>query len=66
VHAAAPGQNRFFRHALSKDVLEDPLAVSLARAVAAANGRARQEGIEIETSVVTVTESGDEAIFSGA
>ncbi len=45
---------------LTKDVLDDELAVSLARAVAAANGRARQEGIEIQSSLVTVTEQGNE------
>jgi predicted Holliday junction resolvase-like endonuclease len=41
---------------LEKEVLEDELAVSLARAVAAANERARREGIEIKASLVTVTE----------
>ena len=41
---------------LEKQVLEDELAVSLARAVAAANERARHEGIEVKDSLVTVTE----------
>ena len=41
---------------LDKEVLEDQLAVSLARAVAAANERARREGIDIRQSLVTVTE----------
>jgi len=41
---------------LEKEVLEDELAVSLARAVAAANERARREGIEVKASLVTVTE----------
>ena len=41
---------------LEKEVLEDELAVSLARAVAAANERARREGVEIKASLVTVAE----------
>ena len=41
---------------LDKAVLEDELAVSLARAVAAANERARQEGIEVKRSLVTAAE----------
>lgn len=36
--------------------MEDDLAVSLARAVAAANARARREGLEIQESLLTVTE----------
>jgi hypothetical protein len=42
--------------ALDKTVLEDELAVSLARAVATANGRARREGIDLKESLVTVAE----------
>jgi len=42
---------------LEKKVLEDELAVSLARAVAAANERARDEGIEVKQSLVTVSEN---------
>ena len=34
---------------LEQQVLEDELAVSLARAVAAANERARQEGIDLKS-----------------
>lgn len=41
---------------LDKTVLEDELAVSLARALAAANVRARREGVEISGSLVTATE----------
>lgn len=41
---------------LDKTVLEDELAVSLARAVAAANARARGEGVEINSSLVTAAE----------
>jgi hypothetical protein len=50
---------------LEKEVLEDELAVSLARAVAAANERARREGIEIKGSLVTVTEhpAGDDTCW---
>lgn len=42
---------------LEQQVLDDRLAVSLARAVAAANAHARREGISIEETLVTVTES---------
>ncbi len=42
--------------ALDKTVLEDELAVSLARAVAAANARARREGVEIDRSLVMAAE----------
>lgn len=41
---------------LDKAVLEDELAVSLARAVAAANIRARREGVELKQSLVTAAE----------
>ena len=41
---------------LEQQVLEDRLAVSLARAVAAANIRARDEGVRLEDTLVTVTE----------
>ena len=49
---------------LGKEVLEDELAVSVARAVAAANERARREGVEIKQSLVTVTEqAGQSGVF---
>ena len=41
---------------LDRSVLEDALAVSLARAVAAANDRARREGVELKQSLVTAAE----------
>ena len=41
---------------LDKEVLADDMAISVARAVAAANQRARREGIELHQSSVTVTE----------
>ena len=41
---------------LDKAVLADELAVSLARAVAAANERARREGVELKQSLVTAAE----------
>jgi len=46
---------------LEQQVLEDELAVSLARAVAAANERARQEGIDLKESIVTVNEQSNES-----
>ena len=41
---------------LTADELQDSLAVSLARAVAAANKRARALGIDVLRSVVTITQ----------
>ena len=41
---------------LDKSVLEDKLARSLARAVAAANDRARREGVEPKQSLLTAAE----------
>jgi hypothetical protein len=41
---------------LDKAVLEDELALSLARAVAAANVRARREGVELKQSLVSAAE----------
>jgi hypothetical protein len=38
------------------DVYEDDVAVSLARAVAVANKRARESGIDILQSLITVTQ----------
>ena len=41
---------------LDKAVLEDELAVSLARGVAAANERARREGLDLNRSLLSATE----------
>jgi len=41
---------------LDKAVLEDELAVSLARAVAAANAQARREGVQVDSSLVSAAE----------
>ncbi len=41
---------------LTADVLEDPLAVSLARALAAANRRAQEVGVNALQSRITVTQ----------
>lgn len=41
---------------LSADVLQDDLAVSLARVVAAANRRARELKIDVHQSLITVTQ----------
>jgi hypothetical protein len=43
-------------HTLDKSVLDDELAMSLARAMAAANDRARREGVELKQSLVTAAE----------
>ena len=42
--------------ALTADVLQDELAVSLARVVAAANARAREAGIDLRQSLITITQ----------
>ncbi|MBI4673903.1 MAG: hypothetical protein HY741_19830 [Chloroflexi bacterium] len=41
---------------LTADVLQDDIAVSLARAIAAANKRARESGIDVLQSLITVTQ----------
>jgi hypothetical protein len=41
---------------LPSNVLQDDLAVSLARVLAAANKRARESGIDVEESLITVTQ----------
>lgn len=41
---------------LSADVLQDDLAVSLARAMAAANKRAREAGVDVMQSLITITQ----------
>lgn len=41
---------------LSADVLEDELAVSLARVLAAANRRARELNIDVPQSLITITQ----------
>lgn len=44
---------------LSADVLEDDVAVSLARVVAAANRRARELNIDVPRSLITITQLND-------
>ncbi|MCI0723334.1 MAG: hypothetical protein L0338_30890 [Acidobacteria bacterium] len=41
---------------LTAEVLQDDLAVSLARAVAAANRRARELGVDVLQNLVTITQ----------
>ena len=41
----------------TNEVLEDNLAVFLARAVAAANERAREFGVDVSESLITITQS---------
>lgn len=42
---------------LSTDVLQDDLAVSLAQVLAAANKRAREAGVDVGRSVITISQS---------
>ncbi len=41
---------------LTADVLQDDLAVSLARVLAAANKKARESGIDVLQSLITITQ----------
>lgn len=41
---------------LTADVLQDDIAVSLARAIAAANKRARESGVDVLESIITITQ----------
>ena len=41
---------------LTADVLQDDLAVSLARAVAAANKKARELGVDVAQSLISITQ----------
>jgi hypothetical protein len=42
---------------LTTDVLQDELAVSVARVLAAANKRAREAGVDVAQSVITISQS---------
>ena len=48
---------------LSNDVLQDDLAVSLARVMATANKRARELGVDILQSLVTITQHFDNGLL---
>jgi hypothetical protein len=45
---------------LGADVLQDDLAVSLARVMAAANRRAREAGVDVARSLVTISQRAGE------
>ena len=44
---------------LSSDVLQDDMAVALARVMATANKRARELGVDIVQSLITITQHFD-------
>ncbi len=48
---------------LSTDVLQDDLAVSLARVMATANNRAREFGVDILQSLITITQHFDNGLL---
>ncbi len=48
---------------LSSDVLEDDMAVALARVMATANKRARELGVDILQSLVTITQHFDKGVL---
>jgi hypothetical protein len=47
---------------LSADVLQDDVAVSLARVVAAANRRARELNVDVPQSLITITQVVDDGL----
>jgi hypothetical protein len=51
--------------ALTADVFQDDIAVSLARAMAAANKRARELGIDVLQPIITITQYslGDDSVW---
>lgn len=42
---------------LNADILQDEIAVSLARVLAAANQRAREFGVDAQNSLITITQT---------
>jgi len=48
---------------LSTDVLQDDIAVSLARVMATANKRARELGVDIVQSLITITQHFDNGML---
>lgn len=48
---------------LSNDILQDDMAVSLARVMATANKRARELGVDIVQSLVTITQHFDNGML---
>ncbi len=48
---------------LSNEVLQDDMAVALARVMAAANKRARELGVDILQSLVTITQHFDDGML---
>ncbi len=48
---------------LSTEVLQDDIAVSLARVMAAANKRARESGVDIIQSLITITQHFDNGLL---
>jgi hypothetical protein len=49
--------------ALSTDVLQDDVAVALARVMATANKRARELGVDIVQSLITITQHFDNELL---
>jgi hypothetical protein len=48
---------------LSADVLQDDMAVTLARVMATANKRARELGVDVVQSFITITQQVDNNLF---
>ena len=48
---------------LSNEVLQDDLAVSVARVMATANKRARELGVDVIQSFITITQQDDNGLF---
>jgi len=48
---------------LSNEVLQDDLAISVARVMATANKRARELGVDVIQSFITITQQVDNGLF---
>jgi hypothetical protein len=48
---------------LTRDVLNDDIAMNVARAVAAANKRARKSGVDVLQSLITITQVFDSDVY---
>lgn len=52
-----------YRTILIADVLQDDLAISLARVLAAANKRVRELGVNVAESIITVAQQFDDGMY---
>jgi hypothetical protein len=48
---------------LTRDVLKDEIAMDVARVIAAANKRARESGVDVIGSLITITQVVDDGVY---